>query len=289
LSRWTGLMTAFFQSIAPATPSQEVFAKDKNGALRTQTFLYNAFEQISKKYPGDYFGAVGEFSDTFGIKNLLPILAGSTRSVRGTGDAWSFLNKHPEVADKYATKAGDIVPYFFPGGEAATAYYNWQKATGRRRNLRPEELEQYAENIVYQMAKSQISEEQAAMGYSDVWYTDELIKLNDKFGGSAPVMSVDIGSAEEKIANIGKALDDPAFQESPIYKETAQFYAAYKDLEKYLQEVRTTATPQMGAGFWLAQEESKKLDNLATQLMINNPAFARMYYGVFASKLKVEE
>lgn len=289
LSRWTGLMTAFFQSIAPATPSQEVFAKDKNGALRTQTFLYNAFEEISKKYPGDYFGAVGEFSDTFGIKNLLPILAGSTRSVRGTGDAWSFLNKHPEVADKYATKSGDIVPYFFPGGEAATAYYNWQKATGRRRNLRPEELEQYAENIVYSMAKSQISEEQAAMGYSDVWYTDEIIKLNDRFGGSAPVMSVDIGSAEEKISNIGKALDDPAFQESPIYKETVQFYAAYKDLERYLQEVRTTATPQMGAGFWLAQEEAKKLDNLATQLMINNPAFARMYYGVFASKLKVEE
>ncbi len=139
------------------------------------------------------------------------------------------------------------------------------------------------------MAKSQISEEQAAMGYSDVWYTDELIKLNDKFGGSAPVMSVDIGSAEEKIANIGKALDDPAFQESPIYKETAQFYAAYKDLEKYLQEVRTTATPQMGAGFWFAKEEARKLEDLATQLMINNPAFARMYYGVFASKLKVEE
>ena len=289
LSRWTGLYTALFQSIAPATPSQEVFAKDKNGALRTQTFLYNAYDQISRKYPGDYFAAVGEFSDTFGIKNLLAVLAGSTRSVRGTGDAWSFLNNNPDMADKYATKAGDIVPYFFPGGEAATAYYNWQKATGRRRNLRPEELEQYAENIVYQMAKSQISEEQASMGYSDVWYTEELIKLNDQFGGSAPVMSVDIGSAEEKIANIGKALAEPAFQQSPIYKETAQFYTAYKDLEKYLQEVRTTATPQMGSGFWLAKEEAKKLDLLATQLMINNPAFARMYYGVFASKLKVEE
>jgi hypothetical protein len=127
------------------------------------------------------------------------------------------------------------------------------------------------------------------MGYSDVWYTDEIIKLNDRFGGSAPVMSVDIGSAEEKIANVGKALEDPAFQESPIYNETVQFYAAYKDLERYLQEVRTTATPGIGGGFWLAKEEAKKLDNLATQLMINNPAFARMYYGVFASKLKVEE
>ena len=288
LSRWTGLMTAFFQSIAPATPSQEVFAKDKDGALRTQTFLYNAYEQISKKYPGDYFAAVGEFSDTFGIKNLLPILAGSTRSVRGTGDAWSFLNENPDMADKYATKTGDVVPYFFPGGEAATAYYNWQKATGRRRNLRPEELEQYAENIVYQMAKSQISEEQAAQGYTNVWYTEELIKLNDQFGGSAPVLSVDIGSAKDKIANVGKALAEPAFQSSPIYKETAQFYAAYKDLENYLQETRTSATPGMGSGNWLAKEESKRLNNLAMQLMIENPAFARMYYGVFASELKVE-
>ena len=289
LSRWTGLMTAFFQSIAPATPSQEVFAKDKNGSLRTQTFLYNAYDQISKKYPGDYFAAIGEFADTFGIKNLLPVLAGSTRSVRGTGDAWSFLNNNPDMADKYATKTGDIVPYFFPGGEAATAYYNWQKATGRRRVLRPEELEQYAENVVYQMAKSQISEEQAAQGYTNVWYTDQLIKLNDQFGGSAPVLSVDIGSAEDKIANVGKALAEPAFQASPIYKETAQFYAAYKDLQAYLQETRTSATPGFGAGNWLAKEESKKLNNLAMQLMIENPAFARMYYGVFASKLKVEE
>ena len=193
------------------------------------------------------------------------------------------------MADKYATKTGDIVPYFFPGGEAATAYYNWQKATGRRRVLRPEELEQYAENIVYQMAKSQISEEQASQGYSNVWYTDQIIKLNNQFGGSAPVMSVDIGSAEDKIANIGKALAEPAFQSSPIYKETAQFYAAYQDLQKYLQQTRTSATPAMGAGNWLAKEESKKLNILAMQLMVENPAFARMYYGVFASKLKVEE
>jgi hypothetical protein len=139
------------------------------------------------------------------------------------------------------------------------------------------------------MAKSQISEEQAAMGYSDVWYTDKLIQLNDQFGGNAPVLSVDIGSAEDKIKNVGKALEDPAFQESPIYKETAQFYAAYEEFNKFLQEVRTTATPQMGAGFWYAKEKSKELDILATQLMVNNPAFARMYYGVFASKLKVEE
>ena len=289
ISRWTGLMTAFFQSIAPATPSQEVFAKDKEGKLRTQTALYSAYDQIMKKHPGDYFKAVGEFSDTFGIKNILVILGGSTRSVRGTGDAWSFLNENPNIADKYATRTGDIVPYFFPGGEAATAYYNWQKATGRRRVLRPEELEQYAENVVYQMAKSQISEEQATLGYSDIWYTEKVIELNNQFGGSAPVLSTDIGSARDKIAGVEKALAEPAFEKSPVYKETVEFYNAYKSTEKYLQEVRTSATPNIGAGFWYAKEQAKNLNDLATRLMVQNPAFSRMYYGVFASLLKVEE
>ena len=289
ISRWTGLMTAFFQSIAPATPSQEVFAKDKEGKLRTQTALYSAYDQIMKKHPGDYFKAVGEFSDTFGIKNILVILGGSTRSVRGTGDAWSFLNENPNMADKYATRTGDIVPYFFPGGEAATAYYNWQKATGRRRILRPEELEQYAENVVYQMAKSQISEEQATLGYSDIWYTEKVIELNNQFGGSAPVLSTDIGSARDKIAGVEKALAEPAFEKSPVYKETVEFYNAYKSAEKYLQEVRTSATPNIGAGFWYAKEQAKNLNDLATRLMVQNPAFSRMYYGVFASLLKVEE
>jgi hypothetical protein len=289
LSRWTGLMTAFFQSIAPATPSQEVFAKDKDGKLRTQTALYSAYQQISQKHPGDYFAAIGEFADTFGAKNLLVILAGSTRAVRGTGDAWSFLNENPDIASDYATKAGDIVPYFFPGGEAATAYYNWQRATGRRRVLRPEELEQYAENVVYQMAKSQISEEQASLGYSDVWYTEKIRELNKQFGGSAPVMSAEIGSAREKIANVEKALAEPAFQKSPVYKETLEFYEAYKSVDKYLQEVRTSATPNIGGGFWYGREQAKNLNNLATRLMFENPAFSRMYYGVFASLLKVEE
>jgi hypothetical protein len=289
LSRWSTFMGGFFQSIAPATPSQEVFAKDKQGKLMTQTAIYNAWDQISQKHPGDYFGSVGEFSDTFGIKNILVILAGSTRAVRGTADAWSFLNNNPEAAAKYATATGDIVPYFFPGGEAATAYYNWQKATSRRELLPPAKLQQYAESLVYQMAKSQISEEQAQFGYGDVWYSEQIIELNKKFSGNAPVLTADIGSAQDKISNVAKALQDPAFEQSPVYKETKLFYDRYKEYEKYLQEVRSTATPKFGGGSWYAKELARQLDGYATELMIANPAFARMYYGVFASIMKVEE
>jgi hypothetical protein len=100
-------------------------------------------------------------------------------------------------------------------------------------------------------------------------------------------MNVDIGTAQDKLASIEKALQEPAFQQSPVYKETKQFFDAYKQVEQYLQEVRTTAEPKIGGGFWYAQEEAKKLDNFATQLMIQNPAFSRMYYGVFSSLVKV--
>ena len=289
MSKWAGILGGFFQSIAPATPSQEVFSKDKDGVLRTQTLLYSQWDQMVQKHPGDYWAAVGEFSDTFGIKNILNIIGASTRAVRGTGDAWSFINSHPDVANKYSDVNTDIIPYFFPGGEAATAYYNWQKATGRRRQLTSQELEAQATNLVYQSAKSQISEEQATMGRDDYWYRDQIIALNAKFEGAAPALDVKIGSSQAKIAKVGQAINDPAFQESPIYEETKQFYNAYINEYKYLQEVRVSAEPSLSSSNWVIRESVDRLNMLANQLMLANPAFSRMYYGVFAGELKVSE
>ena len=289
MSKWAGILGGFFQSIAPATPSQEVFSKDKDGVLRTQTLMYSQWDQIVQKYPGDYWAAVGEFADTFGIKNILNIIGASTRAVRGTGDAWAFINAHPEAAGKYSDVNTDIIPYFFPGGEAATAYYNWQKATGRRRQLTSEELEAQAANLVYQMAKSRISEEQALGGRGDVWYRDQIIALNERFGGSAPALDVKIGSSKAKIAKVGQAVKDPAFQDSPIYEETKQFYDAYITEYKYLQDVRVSAEPSLSSSNWVIRESVNRLNTLANQLMLANPAFSRMYYGVFAGELKVSE
>jgi hypothetical protein len=206
-----------------------------------------------------------------------------------TGDAWDFINSHPEVAGKYSDVNTDIIPYFFPGGEAATAYYNWQRLTGRRRQLTSAELESQAANLVYQMAKSRISEDQARGGFGDVWYRDQIIALNQKFGGSAPALDVKIGSSQAKIAKVGQAVNDPAFQDSPIYEETKQFYDAYITEYRYLQDVRVSATPSLSSSNWVIRESVNRLNTLANQLMLANPAFSRMYYGVFAGELKVSE
>ena len=292
MSRWTGLFTALFQSIAPATPSQEVLAAVKTPegkySFVSQTVLYKAWDEISRANPGNYPEAVAQFMDKFGKENILPIISGSTKSITGTEDAWSFLNKNPQMADKYATKDADVIPYFFPGGEAAVSYYNWQSATSRREKLSTEEISAAAEELVYKLELAQIGKEQADNTYSDVWYTQQVIALN-KVYGNAPTSNVITGRQEARAANVGKALKEEAFKMSPIYTEVKEFYAAYDNAIKQLQDARVTPNPDLGSSFWLNTKYREELQTLGNKLMLDNPAFSRMYYSVFANLLKKTE
>ena len=115
-----------------------------------------------------------------------------------------------------------------------------------------------------------------------------MIALNKRFEG-IPTVSVRIGQAEAKAELVGKALQDPAFKDSPIYEETKTFYEAYTKAKEYLQEVRTTAQPDLSSTFWYTQEISRELQGLALQLMMKNPAFSRMYYGVFSGLIETKD
>jgi len=289
LSREIGFLSALFQNISPATPTNEVIAKIKSPENKfnfmTLTMLYEAWNQISKDYPGEYDKAVYKFAETYGAKNLLAIMGKSTTAVTGTGDAWTFLNNNPEVADKYGREPGDVIPYFFPGGEASVKYYNWQRKTGARQPLTTKELANSAEELIYSMEKSQIAEQQIAYGYSDIWYTEQIAKLDKRFGAKPP-STITSGTADEKIARVGLALSDPAFQESPIYAETVQFYNQYVKFQDMLNQAKVSNYADLGGKGGYATLMRDELLALADNLMMSNPAFSRMYYGVFASKLK---
>ena len=289
MGRWTSLMGAFFQSIAPATPSTEIFAKIKTDEGKfdfiSSTQLYKNWDEISKANPGNYEEARKQFADRFGWQNLLVVISGSTKSVTGTEDAWAFLNNHPNAAVKYATRDADIVPYFFPGGEAAMSYYQWQLATSRREKLSREELEAAAEDLVYNMELSQISEEQAANGYSDIWRTKQVVELNKLYVGK-PASTIITGRQEKRATAIGEALNDPAFKDSPVFAEASEFYDSYLEKITTLQNDRNTPTPDLGSSFWLNTKYREELERLGTDLMTRNPAFSRMYYSVFANLLK---
>jgi hypothetical protein len=291
LSRWVGLTTSLFQSIAPATPSQEVLARVKTPENKytfiSMTQLYKAWSDISTANPGNYDEAIQQFADKFGMNNIMPVLSGSTKSVTGTTDAWAFLNKNPDIVGKYAVKDSDIVPYFFPGGEAAVSYYNWQVATGRREKLSTEEIASAAEDLVYNMELSKIVQDQIDNNYSNVWYSEEVIALNERYGGK-PVSTVLVGRQEARAKGIGEALKNDAFKMSPVYSETKQFFDAYNNAITRLSDSRVTPEPDLGSSFWLNTKYRNELTNLGTSLMLQNPQFSRMYYSVFANLLKAK-
>lgn len=279
---------AIFQSISPATPIQEVLAKVKNPNNKmnfmTMTMLYKEWDNLNKKHPGDRNAAVVEFADKFGINNILVGVSGSTPGTSGSTDAWTFLNNNPGIADKYATPTGDVVPYFFPGGEYSLKYYNWQKKSGARRGLSTAEIAQEAEGMVYAMLKSQIAEKQIAGGYTDYWYNEQMAVL-DKHFGARPSDTIVTGVNDQKIANIGLALKDPAFQKSPVFKETQEFYARFDELKKVLNMQKASNYAELSGG-GIATLMRNELVTLGEKLMLQNPEFSRMYYGVFAGILK---
>jgi hypothetical protein len=292
MSRWVSGFTAIFQSILPATPTQEVLSKIRTDEGRyqfmAQSMIYKAWRDINEENAGDYEDSVGDFTEKYGLENLMVILSGSTKSVTGTEDAWSFLNKNGKVVAAYASKEADIVPYFFPGGEAAMSYYNWQVASGRREKLSTAELSNAAENLVYNLERSQITEQQILEGHSDIWYTQQVIELNKKYGGE-PIESVSPGRAQARADVVGSALNEPAFRESPIYAETAEFYAEYQRRKEILQRDRVSVSPDFSSGFWLNTQYRNELTLLGTKLMQQNPEFSHMYYSVFAPLLKEQE
>ncbi len=289
LSRDVGIMTALFQSISPATPSTEVLAKIKNPDNKmnfmTMTILYEHWDRISRANPGNYGAAVRQFADTYGKNNIMIAIGGSTSAVRGTDDAWSFLNNNPQAADKYGRNPGDIVPYFFPGGEYSLKYYNWQKSSGARRPLSTQELANEAEGMVYAMLKDVIVQEQIDNMYPQFWYTQKIAELDKQFGAKPP-QDITTGTAREKIARVGQALEDRAFQTSSVYKQASEFYTMYTQFDTLLNQLKVSNYAELKGTSGIATLMRNDLIATAERLMMENPAFSRMYYGIFAGQLE---
>jgi hypothetical protein len=290
IAKWVNIATALFQSISPATPMNEVLVKIKNPENKmnfmTMTMLYDNWDKIQKKHPGDYNAAVVKFADMFGHRNLLVAVSGTTSAIRGTEDAWTFLNNNPDAVSKYATGPGDVMPLFFPGGEYSLKYYSWQKKTGSRRPLSTAEISAEAEGLVYAMLKSQIAEKQIAGRYTDQWYNEQIAVLNKGFGGAKPADAIVTGISDEKVATIERALEDDAFKASPVYDQISTFYPRFKQFKDLLNQIKVSNYAELSSKGGVPTLMRNELVALGEQLMTDNPEFSRMYYGVFAGILK---
>lgn len=290
ISRWNGIFGGLLQSISPSVPIQEVLVSIKNPENKqnfmTMTMLYNQLKTLRDKYPGDQGKAVSEFAAQFGARNLLVAVSGTTPGSSGMEDAWTFLNNNPGANNKYARPNEDVIPFFFPGGEYSQKYYNWQVKSGARRKLSTAEIMQESEGMVYAMLKSQIAEKQIAGYYTGEWYVEQIAMLDKQFGGARPVDTLVTGISDARIATLEKALQDPAMQSSPVYKQISEFYPVFKRFKDSLNEIKVSNYAELSSKGGLPTLMRDELVALGEKLMTENPDFIRMYYGVFAGILK---
>jgi hypothetical protein len=290
IARFNGIFGGLLQSISPSVPMEEVLVSIKNPENKqnfmTMTMLYNQLKALKDKYPGDQGRAISEFAAQFGAKNLLVAVSGTTPGSSGMEDAWTFLNNNPGANNKYARPNEDVIPFFFPGGEYSQKYYNWQVKTGARRKLSTAEIMQESEGMVYAMLKSQIAEKQIAGYYTGDWYVEQIAMLDKQFGGARPVDTLVTGISDARIAVLEKALQDPAIQSSPVYKQISEFYPVFKRFKDSLNEVKVSNYAELSSKGGLPTLMRDELVALGERLMTENPDFIRMYYGVFAGILK---
>ena len=293
LARGAGFWTAIFQNILPSTPSADVLASFKTPegkvAVMQQAMLQNDYQGILKMYPGDSMKARQEFANTYGIENILITMSGTTRgATRGSAAAWNFLNDNPKIAPDYSTGGPDVIPYFFPGADYSSAYYNWQTQTGVRKKLTVEELKKESASLVYKMRKSKIVEDQISNNLPRDWYVAQIQQLNKEFGGATPPETLTTGNSQEALARVGRALNTTEFQSSPVYNQTKEFYDKYMNYQNAINTQRVSITGSLKTKDWQTQVMRQNLLDLADKLIQENPLFQQMYYGVFYSNLKVK-
>ena len=290
IARWSGIFGGLLQSISPSVPVDEILVKIKNPENKqkfmTMTMLYNHLKTLKDRYPADQGTAISKFAEQFGANNLLVAVSGTTPGSTGMDDAWTFLNNNPGANDKYARPNEDVIPYFFPGGEYSQKYYNWQVKSGARRKLSTAEIQAEAEGMVYSMLKSQIAEKQIAGLYTGDWYAEQIAQLDKQFGGAKPIDNLVTGISDARIAVIEKALQDPAMQKSPVYKQIAEFYPVFKQFKDTLNTIKVSNYAELSSKGGLPTLMRNELVALGERLMTENPEFTRMYYGVFAGILK---
>jgi len=289
IARWDQVFTALFQSVLPSAPRKVINNLAKDGTFMSQTALYQAFDSIrTEKYPDSYDAAVVEFANTFGVKNILSIMSVTTGGPsKPTDEAYSFLEKYGERAAAYAEGPTDIVPLLFPGGEFSREYFKFQ--SGRRRGLTTAELEDGATRLVYEAALSQIRQSQIDNEYTDDWFQAQQQQLKNMFGGAEPIGTTRVGTRQNKLVELRKAVSEPIFKDSPIYNETVLFLSAYDNAIEQAKNLGFASEEPLKLKDWQVESSRNDLNNLAQQLITSNPKFNILFQSVFAKSLEVNK
>jgi len=284
-ARFAYLMQGLLQNVLPGTPVYQYYAQNDNGDTFMQWQMAESFNQIAEQHNGNYETAWAEFAGVWGRSAVLVGFGDNKDQVWATDEAWNFAKHNAEAFGAY----GDVIPYFFTGGDFSMEYRKAMQRRGKGERLTPEEVLKEGDRLSVSALRGQLAIEAVYGGFDAEWIDEQMKSYKaNVLQGYEPEVTITIGGRQQKIMRIQSALKKPEFANTNA-GQAALIYFAERD--RWLEQSKLYYPDRDTASLSGADniEARYNLRILAEQLSTNNDDFKNMFIRVLAQELKEED
>jgi hypothetical protein len=281
-SRQQYALQGLIQSVSPGTPLYEYYASNKNGDSLFQWQLSKALNQIIDVHEGNYDMAYNEYATMFGTQAIMATVSVNKDLVFATDRAWKFATENPETFKAYS----DVLPYFFAGTDFSSAYRTAMIRRGQGGKLTPNEVLEEADKLTMSAVKGQLAIYATRNGLGADWIDSKMSAYKmDTFQGYEPEVSLSVNRLAQKIVKVESALRRPELAQTPAGSAAVKYVEARNQaLKESALRYPDRKNPSL-SGVDNA-DLRMRLEQLGSQLSVNNPDFANLHQRVFLQELR---
>lgn len=281
-SRFQYFMQGLLQNVSAGTPVIEYYAKNQNGDTFFQWQMAQALNKLFDVYDGNFELALAEFGTVFGRQAVMASMSSSEGSIFANDRAWQFASNNPSAFRAY----GDVIPYFFVGGDFSNEYRRAMQRRGYGKPLSTKELIAEADSLTLAAIKGQLSIEAARNGYGANWIDQQMKKYKmNTLQGYEPEITINTNKMAQRILKVESALKRPEFASTDAGKAAVQYSQVRNEALKVAQmRYPDRKNPSLSGAD--NADLRYQLEALGNSLSQSNPDFANMFQRVYLPELR---
>ena len=283
-ARYAYIMQGLIQNVSPGTPVYQYYANNENDETFMQWQMADSLNKIMIQHDGNYETAWAEYTAVWGRAAVLTGFGENKDSIFANDEAWQFAKSNPETFAVY----GDVIPYFFTGGDFSTDYKKAMERRGKGDRLTPQEILQEADRLSISALRGQLAIEAVYGGYDAAWIDEQMKNYKaNVLQGYVPEQTITVGGRDQKIMRIESAIKKPEFAATDAGKAAILYFA---ERDRWLLQ-SSLYYPDRETQSLSGKDNAEaryRLRILSEQLSVNNDDFKNMFIRVLAQELKEE-
>ena len=284
-ARFSYLMQGILQNVSPGTPMYEYYAKNENGDTFMQWQMADSFNKIVAQHDGNFETAWAEYTAVWGRGAILVGFSDNKNQIFANDEAWQFGKNNPSLFNSY----GDVIPYFFTGGDFSSEYRKAMQRRGKGDKLTPEEVLKEGDRLSLSALRGQLAVEAVYGGYDANWIDEQMKNYkSDVLQGYEPEVTITVGGREQKIMRIQSAIKKPEFANTDAGRAATLYFA---ERDRWLTQ-SSLYYPERDTPSLSGKDNAEaryRLRLLSEQLSVNNDDFKNMFIRVLAQELREED